>query len=110
MTDGRRRRTEHGFEAENLGDGARRRPAAGDLQEDGLGLGEHGVDVDGAGHVVDVFEDFRESKFIFDQNVFLGVEESDANEQVEIAARMTRPQHLPQTHDVGEGELPLEMN
>ena len=89
-----RRRTQHGFETENLGNGARRGPTAGDLQENGLGLGQNGVDVDRAGHIVDVLQDFGESKFIFHQNRFLGVEESDADEQVEIATRMTRPQNL----------------
>ena len=110
MADGRSRRAQHRLQAQDFGNGAGRRPTAGDLDENGFGLFQDGVDVDGAGHVVDVLEDFRESKFIFDQDVFLGVEESDADEEVEIAAGMTRPQNLPQRHDVRKGKLTLEMN
>ena len=104
------RRTQHGFQAQNLRHGPRRGSTSGNLDKNGLRLPQDGFDVDGTGHVVDVFENLRESKFIFDQNVFLGVEESDANEEVEVAARMPRPQYFPQPHYIGEGKFALEMN
>ena len=61
-------------------------------------------------HVVDVLQDFCESKPIFHNGSFFHVQHGKTYQQVKIGARPVSPQDFPNPHDVTEGKLSFEPN